>query len=62
MKTSQLINIGSEILKKNKIASHILDSEIILSKILFVYHPYYKMPPMYIPSTDTPNKTQNGLV
>ena len=34
MKTSQLINIGSEILKKNKIASHILDSEIILSKIL----------------------------
>ena len=34
MKTSQLINIGSEILKKNKITSHILDSEIILSKIL----------------------------
>ena len=34
MKTSQLINIGLEILKKNKIASHILDSEIILSKIL----------------------------
>ena len=34
MKTSKLINIGSEILKKNKIASHILDSEIILSKIL----------------------------
>ena len=34
MKTSQLINIGSEILKKNKISSHIIDSEIILSKIL----------------------------
>ena len=34
MKTSVLINIGSEILKKNKIVSHILDSEIILSKIL----------------------------
>ena len=34
MKTLQLLNIGSNILKKNKIASHILDSEIILSKIL----------------------------
>ena len=34
MKTWQLLNIGSEILKKNKIASHIIDSEIILSKIL----------------------------
>ena len=34
MKTSVLINIGSEILKKNKIVSHMLDSEIILSKIL----------------------------
>ena len=34
MKTSQLLDIGSEILKKNKISSHLIDSEIILSKIL----------------------------
>ena len=34
MKTLQLLNLGSEILKKNKISSHLIDSEIILSKIL----------------------------
>ena len=34
MKTSQLLNLGSKVLKKNNIISHILDSEIILSKIL----------------------------
>ena len=34
MKTSQLLDMGSEILKKNKISSHLIDSEIILSRIL----------------------------
>ena len=34
MKTLQLLNLGSEILKKNNISSHLIDSEIILSKIL----------------------------
>ncbi len=34
MKTFQLLNLGSEILKKNNISSHLIDSEIILSKIL----------------------------
>ena len=30
----ELINYGSRVLKKNKIPSHILDSEILLSKTL----------------------------
>ena len=34
MKTLQLLNLGSEILKKNNISSYLIDSEIILSKIL----------------------------
>tara|TARA_Y100001958_G_scaffold158366_1_gene156013 strand:- start:8 stop:850 length:843 start_codon:yes stop_codon:yes gene_type:complete len=34
MRTLQLLNIGSKILKKSKISSHILDSEIILSRVL----------------------------
>ena len=34
MNTLQLLNLGSEILKKNKISSYLIDSEIILSKIL----------------------------
>ena len=34
MKTLQLLNLGSNILKKSKISSHALDSEIILSRIL----------------------------
>ena len=34
MKSSQLLDIGSEILKKRKISSHLIDSEIILSRIL----------------------------
>ena len=34
MKTSQLLDMGSEILKKSKISSHLIDSEIILSRIL----------------------------
>ena len=34
MNILDLINNGSNLLKKNKISSHILDSEIILSKIL----------------------------
>ena len=34
MHISQLINLGSKALKENKIKSHILDSELILSKIL----------------------------
>ena len=36
MKTFQLLNLGSEILKKNNISSYLIDSEIILSKILNV--------------------------
>ena len=34
MKTLELINIGSNLLKEKKIPSHILDSEILLSKTL----------------------------
>ena len=34
MKAFELINIGSNLLKEKKIKSHILDSEILLSKIL----------------------------
>jgi len=34
MKAIEIINIGSEMLKKKKIPSHILDSEILLSKTL----------------------------
>ena len=34
MKTSQLLDMGSETLKKSKISSHLIDSEIILSKVL----------------------------
>ena len=34
MKTYQLLDMGSEILKKRKISSHLIDSEIILSRIL----------------------------
>ena len=34
MKTSQLLDMGSETLKKSKISSHLIDSEIILSRIL----------------------------
>ena len=34
MKAIELINIGSNLLKEKKIKSHILDSEILLSKIL----------------------------
>ena len=31
---SDLINLGSQTLKKNKIASHLLDSEVIMSRLL----------------------------
>jgi release factor glutamine methyltransferase len=34
MNISELINIGSNILKKNKITSHLIDSELLLSKTL----------------------------
>ena len=34
MKSSELINIGSKLLRKKNIYSHKLDSEIILSHIL----------------------------
>ena len=34
MNVLDLINIGSTVLKKKNISSHILDSEILLSKIL----------------------------
>ena len=34
MKIFKIIKIGSKILKKQKISSHIIDSEILLSKIL----------------------------
>ena len=34
MNILDLINNGSNLLKKNKISSHILDSELMLSKIL----------------------------
>ena len=34
MKAAKIIKIGSDLLKKKKIASHIIDSEILLSKIL----------------------------
>mgnify|MGYP001238844113 FL=1 len=34
MKAFELIKIGSNILEENKIASHILDAELLLSKVL----------------------------
>ena len=34
MKAAKIIKIGSDLLKKKKIASHFIDSEILLSKIL----------------------------
>ena len=34
MQTTELINLGSEILKKKKILTHLLDSELILSSLL----------------------------
>ncbi len=34
MKAAKIIKIGSDLLKKKKITSHIIDSEILLSKIL----------------------------
>ena len=34
MKADEMIKIGSSFLKENKISSHILDSEILLSKVL----------------------------
>ena len=34
MKTFEIINIGSNFLKENKIQSYIIDSEILLSKTL----------------------------
>jgi len=34
VKTLEVIKLGSKILKENKIQSHILDSEILLSKSL----------------------------
>ena len=34
MNISELINFGSNLLKENKIKSHILDAEILLSKTL----------------------------
>ena len=34
MKAVEIIKIGSNLLKKNKISSHIIDSEILLSQTL----------------------------
>ena len=34
MLVSELINFGSKVLKQNKITSHLLDSELIVSNIL----------------------------
>ena len=34
MKTSQLLDMGSKILKKRKIPSSLIESEIILSRVL----------------------------
>ena len=34
MNINELLNIGSETLKKNKISSHLIDSELLLSKTI----------------------------
>ena len=34
MKAIEIINLGSNLLRRNKIPSHVLDSELLLSKTL----------------------------
>ena len=41
MNINELLNIGSETLKKNKISSHLIDSELLLSKTIKLKLQFY---------------------